>query len=116
MKDNRTCCTIRHSILIKFPLLPRIAPIYLASCIKQGMGLLEILLSKQPVQNNQVLLKIIEICRLYELDSVSSNIMKVSIMMNSASKEKTQVRNKDLLVISTNLIAKLVLCYKIVAL
>ena len=37
-------------------------------------------------------------------------------MMNSASKEKTQVRNKDLLVISTNLIAKLVLCYKIVAL
>nr|POE78997.1 nuclear pore complex protein nup85 [Quercus suber] len=34
-----------------------IAPIYLASCIKQGMGLLEILLSKQPVQNNQVLLK-----------------------------------------------------------
>ncbi|XP_050281776.1 nuclear pore complex protein NUP85-like [Quercus robur] len=70
----------------------QIAPIYLASCIKQGMGLLEILLSKQPVQNNQVLLKIIEICRLYELDSVSSNIMKVSITMNSASKEKTQVR------------------------
>ncbi|KAF3966288.1 hypothetical protein CMV_009604 [Castanea mollissima] len=54
-------------------------PIYLASCIKQGMGLLEILLRKQPVQNNQVLLKIIEICRLYELDSVSSNIMKAHI-------------------------------------
>ncbi|KAL4610317.1 hypothetical protein ACB092_08G042200 [Castanea dentata] len=70
----------------------KIAPIYLASCIKQGMGLLEILLRKQPVQNNQVLLKIIEICRLYELDSVSSNIMKVSITMNSASKEKTQGR------------------------
>ncbi|KAM3703972.1 hypothetical protein ACJW31_04G138900 [Castanea mollissima] len=56
------------------------------------MGLLEILLRKQPVQNNQVLLKIIEICCLYELDSVSSNIMKVSITMNSASKEKTQGR------------------------
>ena len=38
----------------------QIAPIYLASCIKQGMGLLEILLSKQPVQNNQVLLKVID--------------------------------------------------------
>ncbi|XP_075664736.1 nuclear pore complex protein NUP85-like [Castanea sativa] len=59
------------------PLVYQIAPIYLASCLKQGMGLLEILLRKQPVQNNQVLLKIIEICHLYELDSVSSNIMKV---------------------------------------
>ncbi|KAK7831653.1 cysteine-rich receptor-like protein kinase 25 [Quercus suber] len=55
------------------------------------MSLLEILLSKQPIQNNQVLLKIIEICHLYELDSVSSDIMKVSITMNSASKEKTQL-------------------------
>ncbi|XP_065627560.1 nuclear pore complex protein NUP85-like [Quercus suber] len=76
----------------------QIAPIYLASCIKQGMGLLEILLSKQPVQNNQVLLKIIEICRLYELDSVSSNIMKVSITMNGASKEKTQAHIRSQLI------------------
>ncbi|KAK2981337.1 hypothetical protein RJ640_012269 [Escallonia rubra] len=56
----------------------QIAPIYLTSCIKQGMGLLEILLSKQPVHHNQVLLKNLEICRLYELERVSSNIMKVS--------------------------------------
>ncbi|XP_041019286.1 nuclear pore complex protein NUP85 [Juglans microcarpa x Juglans regia] len=56
----------------------QIAPIYLTSCIKQGMGLLEILLSKQPVQDVQILLKVIEICRLYELDSVSSNIMKIA--------------------------------------
>ncbi|KAK9983034.1 hypothetical protein SO802_032559 [Lithocarpus litseifolius] len=65
-------------VLSSHSLTWQIAPIYLASCIKQGMGLLEILLSKQPVQNNQVLLKIIEICRLYELDSVSSNIMKIA--------------------------------------
>ncbi|KAK3040998.1 hypothetical protein RJ639_029108 [Escallonia herrerae] len=56
----------------------QIAPIYLTSCIKQGMGLLEILLYKQPVHHNQVLLKNLEICRLYELDRVSSNIMKMA--------------------------------------
>uniref|UniRef100_A0A2N9G9B0 Nuclear pore complex protein Nup85 n=1 Tax=Fagus sylvatica TaxID=28930 RepID=A0A2N9G9B0_FAGSY len=65
-------------VLSSHALTWQIAPIYSASCIKQGMGLLEILLSKQPVQNNQILLKIIEICRLYELDSVSSNIMKIA--------------------------------------
>ncbi|KAK3023131.1 hypothetical protein RJ639_043970 [Escallonia herrerae] len=56
----------------------QIAPIYLTSCIKQGMGMLEILLYKQPVHHNQVLLKNLEICRLYELDRVSSNIMKMA--------------------------------------
>ncbi|KAB1204357.1 Nuclear pore complex protein Nup85 [Morella rubra] len=55
-----------------------IAPIYLTSCMKQGVGLLEILLSKQPVQHRQILLKIVEICRLNELHSVSSNIMKIA--------------------------------------
>ncbi|KAK4539349.1 hypothetical protein RGQ29_031928 [Quercus rubra] len=76
------------------------------------MGLLEILLSKQPVQNNQVLLKIIEICRLYELDSVSSNIMKVSIMMNSASKEKTQADIRSQLVVeSIDFPQKLFYCF-----
>ncbi|XP_038711707.1 nuclear pore complex protein NUP85 isoform X2 [Tripterygium wilfordii] len=58
----------------------QIAPIYLASCMKQGIGLLEILLYRQPFQHNQLLLKNVEICRLYELDSVSSNIMKVAGM------------------------------------
>ncbi|CAK9184883.1 unnamed protein product [Ilex paraguariensis] len=59
-------------------LMWQIAPIYLASCMKQGMGLLENLLYKQPVQHNKVLLKSIEICRLYELDSVGANIMKIA--------------------------------------
>lgn len=54
----------------------QIAPVYLMSCMKQGMGLLEILLYRQSVQHN--LLKIIEICRLYELNNVSANIMKVA--------------------------------------
>ncbi|KAK9101090.1 hypothetical protein Scep_024520 [Stephania cephalantha] len=53
-----------------------IAPVYLMSCATQGMRLLEILLYKQPVQQNKILLKTLEICRLYELDSISSDIMK----------------------------------------
>ncbi|KDP34155.1 hypothetical protein JCGZ_07726 [Jatropha curcas] len=56
----------------------QIAPIYLISCMKQGMGLLEILFYRQPVQHNQLLVKNLEICRLYDLDSVSSKIMKIA--------------------------------------
>ncbi|KAK9131011.1 hypothetical protein Sjap_011498 [Stephania japonica] len=55
-----------------------IAPVYLMSCATQGMRLLEILLYKQPVQQNQILLKTLEICRLYDLDSISSDIMKIA--------------------------------------
>lgn len=36
----------------------QIAPIYLSSCMKQGMGLLEILLSKLPAEHNEMLLKV----------------------------------------------------------
>lgn len=39
-------------------LVLQIAPIYLTSCMKQGLGLLENLLYKQHVQNHQVLLKV----------------------------------------------------------
>ncbi|XP_022132005.1 nuclear pore complex protein NUP85 [Momordica charantia] len=56
----------------------QIAPIYLTSCAKQGIGFLETLLYNQPVQHNGVLLKNLEICRLYELDGLSSNIMKIA--------------------------------------
>ncbi|XVF35435.1 hypothetical protein REPUB_Repub18cG0145600 [Reevesia pubescens] len=45
-------------VLSSHPLTWQIAPIYLTSCMKQGMVLLQILLSKQPVQHNQLLLKI----------------------------------------------------------
>ncbi|KAL0447441.1 UNVERIFIED_CONTAM: Nuclear pore complex protein [Sesamum latifolium] len=55
-----------------------IAPIYLTSCMKQGLGLLENLLYKQPVQHHQVLLKSMEICRLNGLDYVSDNMMKIA--------------------------------------
>ncbi|KAK1367795.1 Nuclear pore complex protein Nup85 [Heracleum sosnowskyi] len=65
-------------VLSSHALTWQIAPIYLASCKKQGMGLLEILLYKQPVGHNQVLLKNIEICRMYELDNVGSNAMKIA--------------------------------------
>ncbi|KAK7320796.1 hypothetical protein VNO77_30601 [Canavalia gladiata] len=65
-------------VLSSHALTWQIAPIYLTSCMKQGMGLLENLLYKQSVQHNDVLLKNIEICRLYELDHISSNIMKIA--------------------------------------
>ncbi|KAL9331077.1 hypothetical protein ACSQ67_000687 [Phaseolus vulgaris] len=65
-------------ILSSHALTWQIAPIYLTSCMKQGMGLLENLLYRQSVQHNNVLLKNIEICRLYELDHISSNIMKIA--------------------------------------
>ncbi|KAL5697606.1 Nucleoporin nup85 [Ranunculus cassubicifolius] len=65
-------------VLSSHALTWQIAPVYLASCTKQGMGLLEILLYKQPIQHNQLLLKVLEICRLYELSEISSNIMKIA--------------------------------------
>ncbi|WJX10065.1 Nucleoporin nup85 [Trifolium repens] len=65
-------------VLSSHALTWQIAPIYLTSCTKQGMGLLENLLYRQSVQHNNLLLKNIEICRLYELDHISSNIMKVA--------------------------------------
>lgn len=65
-------------VLSSHPLTWQIAPIYLMACTKQGISLLEILLYKQPVTHNQLLLKNIEICRLYELEGVSSNIMKIA--------------------------------------
>ncbi|KAI8547575.1 hypothetical protein RHMOL_Rhmol07G0206600 [Rhododendron molle] len=66
-------------VLSSHALTWQIAPIYLASCTKQGMALLKILLYKQPVHHNQILLKVnIEICRLYELHKVSSKMMKIA--------------------------------------
>ncbi|XP_050363703.1 nuclear pore complex protein NUP85 [Argentina anserina] len=65
-------------VLSSHALTWQIAPIYLSSCMKQGMGLLEILLSKLPTEHNETLLKNIEICRLYELDTVGENIMKIA--------------------------------------
>ncbi|KAI3822450.1 hypothetical protein L1987_10040 [Smallanthus sonchifolius] len=65
-------------VLSSHALTWQIAPIYLISCVKHGVGLLEILLYKQPAYHSQVLLKNIEICRMYDLDNVSSNAMKIA--------------------------------------
>lgn len=65
-------------VLSSHALTWQIAPVYLSSCMKQGMGMLETVLSKQALQHDQVLLKSIEICRLYELGTVSSNLMKIT--------------------------------------
>ncbi|KAL8170564.1 hypothetical protein V2J09_022368 [Rumex salicifolius] len=67
-------------ILASHALTWQIAPIYLMSCMKQGMMLLEYLICKQPVQHSQGLLKSMEICRLYEMDNVSAKIMKIAGM------------------------------------
>ncbi|XP_027931262.1 nuclear pore complex protein NUP85-like isoform X4 [Vigna unguiculata] len=63
------CASLNHNVQL-------IAPIYFSLCMKQGMGLLENSLYRQFVQHNNVLLKNIEIFHLYELDGISSNIMK----------------------------------------
>lgn len=56
----------------------QLAPIYLASCPRQGLRLLEILLLRQPFAgDNRLALKALEICRLYELDDVGISIMKI---------------------------------------
>ncbi|XP_074276492.1 nuclear pore complex protein NUP85 isoform X2 [Silene latifolia] len=65
-------------VLASHQLTWQIAPVYLASCTKSGLGLLEILLYRQPVQYKQGLLKNLEICRLYELETISANIMKIA--------------------------------------
>ncbi|CAN0907210.1 Nuclear pore complex protein NUP85 [Linum grandiflorum] len=65
-------------VLSSHALTWQIAPIYLTSCMRQGIGLLEILLLKQSVLDDQLLLKNLEICRLYELDAVSSHLMEIS--------------------------------------
>ncbi|XP_020575368.1 nuclear pore complex protein NUP85 [Phalaenopsis equestris] len=58
----------------------QIAPSYLLSCPKQGLGLLENLLFKQSVQNYQTVLKNLEICQLNELYGISSSIKKIAGM------------------------------------
>jgi nuclear pore complex protein Nup85 len=65
-------------VLCSHSLTWQIAPTYLSSCLNQGLGLLEILLLKQPIQDNRLVLKTLEICRLYELENVSANIMKIA--------------------------------------
>ncbi|XP_068656246.1 nuclear pore complex protein NUP85 [Aristolochia californica] len=65
-------------VLSSHALTWQIAPAYLLSCPKHGLGLLEILLCKQPIWHNQMILKSLEICRLYDLDDISSSIMKIA--------------------------------------
>ncbi|GAB2223285.1 hypothetical protein Droror1_Dr00017425 [Drosera rotundifolia] len=67
-------------VLTSHPLTWQLAPIYLISCAKLGMGFLEILLYRQPVQHSRKLLKNLEFCRLYGIDSVKSSVMKIAGM------------------------------------
>ncbi|PKA57242.1 Nuclear pore complex protein Nup85 [Apostasia shenzhenica] len=69
---------IYAQVLSSHPLTWQIAPTYLVSCPKQGLGLLEILLYKQPLQNHVMILKNLEICRLYELERISSCVKEIA--------------------------------------
>lgn len=83
MHVNLSTTVVNHvncQVVINLLFYSQIAPIYLISCVKHGIGLLEILLYKQPAYHSQVLLKNIEICRMYDLDTVSSNAMKVILV------------------------------------
>ncbi|XP_010526106.1 PREDICTED: nuclear pore complex protein NUP85 isoform X2 [Tarenaya hassleriana] len=65
-------------VLSSHALTWQIAPVYLASCEKQGLGLLEMLFYRQHVQLDQLLIKSLEICRLYELNNVGAKLMKIA--------------------------------------
>lgn len=54
-------------------LVSQIAPIYLTSCAKQGIGFLETLLYSQAVQHNGVLLKVIGTCYTAKIFSCSTS-------------------------------------------
>lgn len=65
-------------VLSSHPCTWQLAPFYLASCPRQGQGLLEKLLLMQPVSGqNRLCLKVLDICRMYELRTVAEKYMRV---------------------------------------
>ncbi|XP_042387055.1 nuclear pore complex protein NUP85-like [Zingiber officinale] len=67
-------------VLSSHPLTWQIASTYLAQCPKQGLGLLEFLLYKQPLQHHQGIFKNLDLSRSYDLDNISASIMKIAGM------------------------------------
>ncbi|XP_024523777.1 nuclear pore complex protein NUP85-like [Selaginella moellendorffii] len=67
---------VYSQVLSSHSLTWQLAPVYLAACPKQGLGMLEALLMKQSCSNQKLALKALEICRLYEPDTVSTAIAR----------------------------------------
>lgn len=56
----------------------QLAPFYLASCPRQGRGLLEATLLMQPVSSHtKVPMKVLDICRMYDLRAIGEKYMRV---------------------------------------
>ncbi|MCO5555026.1 hypothetical protein L7F22_008565 [Adiantum nelumboides] len=65
-------------LLSSHPCTWQLAPFYLASCPRQGRGLLEAVLLMQPVSSHRkVPMKVLDICRLYDLRSVGEKYMRM---------------------------------------
>ncbi|CAM6043893.1 unnamed protein product [Sphagnum compactum] len=65
-------------VLSSHQLTWQLAPVYLSACPRQGLGMLETLLIKQPVSNSDRLaLKVLEVTRLYDLKAVATTIHRV---------------------------------------
>ncbi|OAE33474.1 hypothetical protein AXG93_3822s1310 [Marchantia polymorpha subsp. ruderalis] len=59
------------------PLTWQVAPVYLASCPGQGLGMLETLLLRLPVSDDSRLAqKALDVCRLYDLQAVGTTICR----------------------------------------
>ncbi|XP_024537188.1 nuclear pore complex protein NUP85 isoform X2 [Selaginella moellendorffii] len=67
---------VYSQVLSSHSLTWQLAPVYLAACPNRGLGMLEALLMKQSCSNQKLALKALEICRLYELDTVSTAIAR----------------------------------------
>ncbi|KAJ7568426.1 hypothetical protein O6H91_01G032400 [Diphasiastrum complanatum] len=69
---------IYAQVLSSHHLTWQLSPTYLASCPKQGCGLLENVLLKQPVSgNSRLFLKVLDISRLYDLGVVGTALSRV---------------------------------------
>ncbi|KAI5078662.1 hypothetical protein GOP47_0006333 [Adiantum capillus-veneris] len=65
-------------LLSSHPCTWQLAPFYLASCPRQGQGLLEAVLLMQPVSSHsKAPMKVLDICRMYELRSVGDKYMRM---------------------------------------
>ncbi|XP_024397742.1 nuclear pore complex protein NUP85 isoform X1 [Physcomitrium patens] len=65
-------------VLCSHQLTWQLAPVYLSFCPRQGLGILETLLLKQPVStSDRLALKVLEVCRLYDLGTVATTVNRI---------------------------------------
>ncbi|KAG0571924.1 hypothetical protein KC19_VG054000 [Ceratodon purpureus] len=65
-------------VLASHQLTWQLAPVYLSFCPRQGLGMLEALLLRQPVTtSDRLALKVLEVCRLYDLGAVATSVNRI---------------------------------------